>query len=129
MTEDASGKQYNSHQSIDMISKYAAIPALRMVSGGIGEGLLGGNIVSMELSGKIAAEMAVDIVHGKDPASYNVVIDSPNIYCIDEAVMRRYGLDLKLIPKDAEIINHKPFLFSGINTINTRYGLNQRVHL
>ena len=92
MTEDASGKQYNSHQSIDMISKYAAIPALRMVSGGIGEGLLGGNIVSMELSGKIAAEMAVDIVHGKDPASYNVVIDSPNIYCIDEAVMRRYGL-------------------------------------
>lgn len=29
----------------------------------------------------------------------------------------------------AEIINHKPFLFSGINTINTRYGLNQRVHL
>ena len=28
-----------------------------------------------------------------------------------------------------EIVNYKPFFFSGINTINTRYGLNQRVHL
>ena len=123
MTEDASGKQYNSHQSIDMISKYAAIPALRMVSGGIGEGLLGGNIVSMELSGKIAAEMAVDIVHGKDPASYNVVIDSPNIYCIDEAVMRRYGLDLKLIPKDAEIINHTPTFWEQYHVIIIPIGI------
>lgn len=117
MTEDASGRQYNSHQSIDLISTYANVPALRMVSGGIGEGLLGGNVVSMELSGKIAAEMAVAIVHGKDPAGYNMVIDSPNIYCIDEAIMRRFGLDLKLIPKDAEVINHTPTFFEQYHVI------------
>lgn len=123
MTEDASGRQYNSHQSVDMISTYATVPALRMVSGGIGEGLLGGNVVSMELSGKIAAEMAVDIVHGKDPAGYNVVIDSPNIYCIDEAVMRKFGLDLKLIPKDAEIINHTPTFLEQYHVIIIPIGI------
>lgn len=117
MTEDASGRQYNSHQSVSMISSYANVPALRMVSGGIGEGLLGGNIVSMELSGQIAAEMAAQIVHGKDPAGYNVIIDSPNIYCIDEAVMRKFGLDLKLIPKDAQIINHTPTFMEEYHVI------------
>lgn len=108
MTEDASGRQYTSLQSVNLISTYSRVPAIRMVSGGIGYGLLGGNIVSMELSGQIAAEMANEIVHGKNPAEYTSIIDSPNIYCIDEAVMRNYGLDLKLIPKDARIINHTP---------------------
>ena len=108
MTEDASGRQYTSLQSVNLISTYSRVPAIRMVSGGIDYGLLGGNIVSMELSGQIAAEMANEIVHGKNPAEYTSIIDSPNIYCIDEAVMRKYGLDLKLIPKDARIINHTP---------------------
>lgn len=108
MTEDASGRIYTSHQSIRMVAEHSSVPALRMVSGGIGEGLLGGNIVSMELSGKIAAEMADAIAHGKDPAEYNVIVDSPNIYYIDEAVMRKYDLDLSLIPKDAQVINHLP---------------------
>ena len=108
MTEDASGRQYTSLQSVNLISTYSKVPAIRMVSGGIGYGLPGGNIVSMELSGQLAAEMANEIVHGKNPAEYTSIIDSPNIYCIDEAVMRRYGLDLKLIPKDARIINHTP---------------------
>lgn len=108
LTEDASGKNYTSQQSIKLVAEYANVPAFRMVSGGIGDGLLGGNIVSMELSGKIAAEIATEICNGRHPAVFDVVEDGPNIYCIDENVMRKYGLDLKLIPDDAEIINHEP---------------------
>ena len=111
MTEDASGVQYTSSQSIKLVSKYASVPALRMVSGGIGQGLLGGNIVSMELSGKIAAQIATEIVNGKAPSDFDVIVDSPNIYCIDENVMRKFNLDLSLIPEGSEVINHKlPFL-------------------
>ncbi len=107
MTEDASGKRYTSRQSISLVAEYASVPALRMVSGGIGDGLLGGNIVSMELSGKIAAEIATEIANGKNPADYDVIIDSPNVYCVDEDVMRKFNLDLSLIPEDAVIINHQ----------------------
>ena len=111
MTEDASGVQYTSSQSIKLVSKYASVPALRMVSGGIGEGLLGGNIVSMEFSGKIAAQIATEIVNGKAPSDFDVIVDSPNIYCVDENVMRKFNLDLSLIPEGSEVVNHKlPFL-------------------
>lgn len=108
LTEDASGKNYTSRQSINLVAEYANVPAFRMVSGGIGDGLLGGNIVSMELSGKIAAEMATEICNGRNPAEFEVVEDGPNIYCVDEDVMRKYNLDLSLIPAGAEIINHQP---------------------
>ncbi|MDY5576795.1 MAG: ABC transporter substrate binding protein [Lachnospiraceae bacterium] len=107
MTEDADGVHYTNAQSIQLISEYAKVPAFRMVSGGIGEGLLGGNIVSMELSGKIAAEIATKIINGTSPAEFDVVVDSPNIYCIDETVMKKFNLDLSLIPEGAEIVNHE----------------------
>lgn len=108
MTEDACGRHYTNNQSIALIAKYAQVPAFRMVDGGIGSGLLGGNIVSMELSGKLAAQMAKEIVEGKDPAEFDVIEDSPNVYCVDETVMRKYGLDLSLIPEGAQIVNHTP---------------------
>lgn len=117
LTEDASGKNYTSSQSIRLVAENANVPAFRMVSGGIGEGLLGGNIVSMELSGKIAAEMATKICNGTNPAVFDVEEDAPNIYCIDEAVMRKYNLDLSLIPKDAEVINHMPTFFEKYKEI------------
>lgn len=107
MTEDASGRQYTNSQSIQLISRYAKVPAFRMVSGGIGEGLLGGNIVSMERSGEIAAEIAMQIIDGRPASEFDVMVDSPNVYCIDEAVMKKFSLDLSLIPKGAEIINHE----------------------
>lgn len=107
MTEDKSGKNYTGSQSIDLISAYAKVPAFRMVSGGIGEGLLGGNIVSMEASGRIAANMAMEIINGKNPAEFQVMADSPNLYCVDEDVMRKFNIDLSLIPEGAEVINHR----------------------
>lgn len=108
MTEDASGRHYTNNQSIALIANHARVPAFRMVDGGIGNGVLGGNVVSMELSGKLAAQMAAEIVAGKDPAEFDVIEDSPNVYCIDEAAMRKFGLDLSLIPEGAQIVNHTP---------------------
>lgn len=106
MTEDASGKQYTNKESIRLISDNAAVPALRMVEGGIGEGLLGGNVVSMYKSGEIAANIAVSIAGGRDSGQINVM-DSPNIYCVDQLVMNKFGLDMSLLPEGTQIINEQ----------------------
>lgn len=116
MSEDANGNHYNNQQAVKLITTYTNVPVLRMVYGGIGDGLLGGNIVSLELSGEMAAKIASDIVHGRDSSSCDV-IDSPNIYCIDEAVMKKYDLNLKLIPDGAEVLNHTPSFFEKYSII------------
>lgn len=107
MTEDASGKQYTNLESVHLIAEAASVPAIRMVEGGIGEGLLGGNVVSMHKSGELAAQIAMDIIRGKNSAEIDVVVDSPNIYCLDEQVMKKYDIDLSLIPEGATIVNHE----------------------
>lgn len=112
MTEDANGRHYTNKEAIELIAQYATVPAFRMVEGGIGYGVLGGNIVSMEQSGKIAAEIAVDIISGKrDMEDVSVIVDSPNIYCIDETVMLKFGIKASALPDETIFVNHEPNFF------------------
>ncbi len=117
MTEDASGRQYTNLESVRLIAETAKVPAMRMVEGGIGEGLLGGNVVSMYKSGEIAAQMALDIIEGKDSGQIDVVADSPNVYCVDEQVMKKFDLDMSVVPEGAVIINHQPLFFERYRAV------------
>ncbi len=106
MTEDKSGKKYTNLEAIHSLVEYANIPVMRMVDCGVEEGLLGGYVVSMKKSGLIAGQMATSIIEGTDPAQIPVA-DSPNIYYINEEVMREYSLDMDLLPRGTEIVNHR----------------------
>lgn len=108
MTEDARGKQYSDGEAIQMIVDNARVPVMRMVEASVGEGLLGGNMVSMYKSGEIAANIAMDIMRGVQSSDIGVVVDSPNIYCVDEQVMKKFGLDMSLLPEGTVIVNHQP---------------------
>ena len=107
MTEDASGKLYSDREAIKMIVDNARVPTMRMVEASVGEGLLGGNMVSMYRSGEIVADMAMKIIQGAD-CSNIVVVDSPNVYCVDEQVMKKFGLDMSILPEGTQIVNHQP---------------------
>ena len=50
----------------------------------------------------------MEIIEGRPVANIPVVSESPNIYCVDELVMKKFGLDMSLVPEGAEIVNHEP---------------------
>lgn len=107
MTGDADGKQYTNAEAIRLLNIYADVPVIRMVEGGIGEGLLGGNIASMRKSGELAAQLAVEAINGAKRVGANKILDSPNIYCVDATVMKKYQLDFEVLPEGTEIINYE----------------------
>jgi len=111
MTEDASGKKYTSLEAIQLIAESACVPALRMVEGGIGDGILGGNIVSMHESGAIAAELASKIITGKIKDEMGQIFDSPAIYCVDAQMMERFDISMSVLPEDTVIINARETFF------------------
>jgi len=114
MTEDVSGKTYADKEAIDLITGSSGIPVFRMVESGIGNGLIGGNVVSMYRSGEMAAELAMGVINGRGTSSFNTVKESPNIFCIDADVMEKFGMDLSLLPEDTDIIN-EPISFAERN--------------
>ena len=116
MTEDASGKKYAAADVGPFIQKYSAVPVYRMEESRIGEGFIGGYVVSMEQCGQIVANAAGKIVAGES-VPYGL-LQSPTIICLDEQVLRNFDYDLNLIPKGATVIN--PFTAPAI-TPETMY--------
>ena len=111
MTEDADGRHYTNQQVIKLITESSKVPALRMVEGGIGEGLLGGNVVSMHKSGELAAQMAIEIMNGKPVSDIALAEDSAQTYCVDALVMQKFGIKMSVLPEGTEIINRKTNFF------------------
>lgn len=111
MTEDVEGRRYTDKQAISLITECATVPTLRMVDGGIGTGLLGGNVVSMRKSGEIAAKMAMDVMNGTSVDTFELVTDSTQTYCADALVMEKFGISMSVLPEGTEIINRKSNFF------------------
>lgn len=111
MTEDIEGRTYTDRQAIDLITECATVPTLRMVDGGIGTGLLGGNVVSMRKSGEIAARMVMEIMAGTPVDSFELVTDSTQTYCVDARVMDKFHISMSVLPKDTEIVNKETTFF------------------
>lgn len=111
MSEDVEGRKYTDKQAIDLIAECSTVPALRMVDGGIGSGLLGGNVVSMYKSGEIAAQMAMEIMKGAPVDRFEMVTENPQTYRVDALVMSKFHISLSVLPKETEIINKKISFF------------------
>lgn len=105
MTEDGSGKRYTDKEAVVILTEVAKVPIFRMVEAGIGDGLLGGNVVPMYESGHIAAEIVLDILDGADLRSMNEVLDSPDEYRVDAIVMEKYSISKSDLPEGTTIFN------------------------
>ena len=105
MFEDSTGRMQTIDQSVALLARSARVPVYRASVGGVGQGLLGGKMVSYVDQGRIAAEMAIQILDGKDPENIPPLMQSPNRVILDEDVLRRFEIPRSLVPEDAILVN------------------------
>lgn len=115
--EDKHGNLYSSSKVEAIFSTYAKVPVFRMVQAGIGNGILGGNIVSHKEEGAIAAKMVLDILNGTSPQTIGVVTESPNFYYFDYQTMKKFGISEKNLPSNSTIINRDISFFEKYSYI------------
>lgn len=108
LSEDAEGHIYSNEQICHMLAEYAKVPVLRFVQAGIGNGVLGGNIVLHKASGEIAGKMAIQMLESTDPSEIDMQSESPNGFYLDQKVLDRFDIPESLVPENAEIINKIP---------------------
>lgn len=106
-TNDSTGKMFAQAEAIDFITKYAQIPVFSIVSIGMGKGFVGGEIVSQEMMGFQAGQMAQKILNGDNPNLLPLQSDTPKNFVFDENVMNRFDIKLSALPANSSIINHK----------------------
>ena len=77
----------------------------------MGDGVLGGKVVSQFEQGRQAAEMVLEIFGGSSPASLSVMNESPNRIIFDDEQLRRFGISPKKLPPGALVINQPYSLY------------------
>lgn len=109
MSQDASGKQYTNKEAIDFVADNSRVPVFMMLEGGMSYGrVLGGNLFSLRLSGNIAARTAIQLIKKEVRIQDIELIDEvSSIYCMDEQVMKQFGVKKSLLPEETVYVNHK----------------------
>ncbi len=112
MYTDKNGDNLTIPEAVDILREHTRIPVLRAEIGGVGQGILGGKMVSYLESGKIAAGIVVEILGGTPVESINLITECPSQYTFDYKLLQEYKIDMALIPVNAVFINKKVSFYS-----------------
>jgi signal transduction histidine kinase/DNA-binding response OmpR family regulator len=107
MSDDKEHNVYSNREAVEVICAHTNVPVMRFMAAGIGDGVLGGNIISHKEMGRIAGRMAMDILNGKPSKDIPVVMNLPSTYYIDAKVAEKFKLPLELFPPNTNFINRE----------------------
>ena len=111
MSQDKTGKTIGLDREFALIKEHTKVPVYRASIGGVGDGLLGGKMISYVELGEISAQMVVDILNGTDISSIPLREDTPYYYLFDYDLIKKYNIDEDLIPDGATLLNKKENVF------------------
>lgn len=103
--KDKNNTTYTFEESLEKIRKATKQPIFHLWYHGIGEGLLGGKIISHFEQGKTAAEITQQILSGQPVSEREVILQSPNKYIFDYSELQRRNIDQNQLPKDSIVLN------------------------
>ncbi len=109
--QDKNLKTTNFEEGLRFIKENLPIPLYHLWYHGMGEGILGGVLISQYDQGRNAAIMAERILKGTPPSWIPVLKESPNPILFDYHEMSTYGLKPSDLPPGSGIINHPVSLF------------------
>ena len=111
---------------VEWIAERSDAPIYTVWDFALGHGIVGGYLVSGFTQGETIAKIALRILRGESADSIPIVSDSPSRYMFDYNQLKRFDVDLSLLPKENQIINmptslyaqHKGIVWSAITIIS-----------
>ena len=104
MMEDAAGTHFiDATQAVPMIADAANAPVFVMDDVDVGEGAVGGYVMSWAADGQVAAGMALRILDGVKPQEMPVVRND-NVYLFDWRALRRWGFKESDLPSGSTLL-------------------------
>ncbi len=104
------------NESLSLITAHARSPIFHLWEHGMGDGILGGKIVSHFEQGRLAAVVAMDVINGKPVAEIPVLGgDRANQYIVDQTQLTRFGIPTEKLPLGTKVLNKPISIFELYN--------------
>jgi PAS domain S-box-containing protein len=102
---DKAGRTLQFHESLALIKEHFSGPLYHLWRHGLGQGILGGKVISQFEQARTAAEITVAVLAGKPIEAIPVQTESPNRYIFDYKELTRLSVNLANLPADALVLN------------------------
>ena len=106
-SEDNDGVSLSPSYVVRLLVESANAPIFALYSSLFVEGVVGGNFTDASQTGRLAAEITIELLSGQQPASFMTI---PTIYRFDYNQLQRWGIDEGLLPPGS-IIENQQFSF------------------
>jgi PAS domain S-box-containing protein len=108
-SRDSEGKNFVPLEILSDISRKANAPTFGILDTYLGNGIVGGRLLSAEVQGRRCAEVCVRILGGESPGDI-VPEHTRNILMFDSRQLKRWGINEATLPPDS-IVRYKEFSF------------------
>ena len=108
---DAAGRRFFQNDLAEGIAAASSAPVYSALSIVIGRGPVGGYMHSFEDQGTAAADIALEILAGKDPATLPRQTRPPHKYMVDANALKRWDLEEAALPAGAIVSFKQPSLW------------------
>ena len=113
LLQDASGRDFFTNDPLTQISAASRRPVFGVLTEDLGDGILGGVLLSMELAGKASAELGVRVLKGEPASSIPLVKDAGAVPMFDWRQVQRWGIRQRNLPPGALIRFRKQSLWDA----------------
>jgi len=113
---DDDGKVMPFVKSIRMISQASPVPVFGFWDFTLGNGALGGKVVSGQSQGETAARIVLQILNGENAKNIPVIEKSPNRFMFDYVQLKRFSIPLRALPENSLVINQPESFFNRNKT-------------
>lgn len=106
--QDAAGAHFiDATQSAPMVAGASNAPVFVVDDVDLGEGTVGGNLISWAATGQVAARMALRVLDGEKPQDIPIA-KIPNLYMFDWRALRRWGFKESSLPPGSLVLYRQP---------------------
>jgi PAS domain S-box-containing protein len=103
LMQDAAGLEFTNQSPVSEISAASRRPVFGVIAEDMGQGIVGGVLISMELSGKHSAEVALRILRGERASSIPIAEGADTLPMFDWRQLRRWGIRERDLPKGSVV--------------------------
>ena len=108
--QDGNGKAFVPREAASILAKEANAPVYGILDSYFGDGIVGGRMFSMEMSGVRAGEMALRILRGEKASNIPMSSQGTTINKFDWRQFKRFGIREDRLPPDS-IVQFKTYSF------------------
>ena len=111
--QDAAGTHFiDASQAVPMVAGAANAPVFAVDDVDVGNGTVGGYVLSFAADGRTAGLMAVRLLNGEKPQDIPIA-ESTNVYMFDWRALQRWGLKESDVPPGSVLLYHQPSIWKA----------------